>query len=248
MIELMYTRYADWWPLLSPPGEYADEAAIYARLLAEDDGEGGTLLELGSGGGNVASHLVDRFDVTLCDLAPDMLRVSRKLLPGVEHIQGDMRTLKLGRTFDRVLIHDAIMYMTTKADLKAALETAYAHLRPGGRALFVPDQLAETFEPRTSHGGADGDDGRAMRYMEWCHPVEPDAHVVRVVYAYVMSHPDGTITSDHDVHYNGLFPRATWMALLGEVGFAAEARVVPVVDEELGIESLEVFVGQRPGG
>jgi hypothetical protein len=38
-----------------------------------------------------------------------------------------MRTLRLGRAFDVVLVHDAIMYMTTEEELLAAAETAFAH-------------------------------------------------------------------------------------------------------------------------
>ena len=40
-----------------------------------------TLLELGSGGGNNASFLKMRFDMTLVDLSPGMLEVSRAALP-----------------------------------------------------------------------------------------------------------------------------------------------------------------------
>ena len=37
-----------------------------------------------------------------------------------------LRTLRLGRAFDVVFIHDAIDYMTTHHDLRLALETAEA--------------------------------------------------------------------------------------------------------------------------
>ena len=43
--------------------------------------------------------------------------------------------------------------MTTEADLAAAIATAYEHCRPGGRVVIVPDDVAETFEPHTDHGG-----------------------------------------------------------------------------------------------
>ena len=77
-------------------------------------GEATTLLELGSGGGNNASHLKHRFECTLTDLSPEMLALSRTLNPECEHIEGDMRTLRLERTFDAVFVHDAIAYITTR--------------------------------------------------------------------------------------------------------------------------------------
>lgn len=58
-----------------------------------------------------------------------------------------------------VLIHDAICYMITRADLRATAETAYAHTRPGGAALhrvvLGPGPLfsrATWLEPLTSVG------------------------------------------------------------------------------------------------
>ena len=65
------------------------------------------MLELGSGGGNNASHLKAHFQLTLVDLSPAMLAVSRALNPECEHLQGDMRTVRLGRRFDAPTDHIA---------------------------------------------------------------------------------------------------------------------------------------------
>ena len=108
------------------------------------------MLELGSGGGNNAFHLKKEFELTLVDLSADMLAVSKALNPECEHVQGDMRSVRLGRTFDAVFVHDAIEYMTTEDDLRQAVQTVYAHCRPGGVAVLVPDDIAENFEPRPS--------------------------------------------------------------------------------------------------
>ena len=121
-------------------------AAILELLRDRIEGPLATLLELGSGGGNMASHLTDLM-LTLSDLSPEMLELSRTINPGVEHLAGDMRTLRLGRTFDAVLIHDAICYMTTESDLRAAIDTAFVHLRPGGVAVLQPDHVRERSSP-----------------------------------------------------------------------------------------------------
>ena len=126
----LYTELSDWWQLVSPTEDYADEAAFFASLFRA--GNVGTVLELGCGGGNVAWFLKKDFALTLTDLSSAMLAESEKQNPELEHIEGDMRTLRLGRTFDGVLIHDAIMYMTSEQDLRAALLTAYEHCEPGG--------------------------------------------------------------------------------------------------------------------
>ena len=164
----LYSDLAPWWPLLSPPEHYAEEAQVIRDLYREALGRMPTeILELGAGGGHVASHLIPDAPMTLVDVAPAMLDVSRRLNPGTEHVEGDMRNVRLGRTFEAVLIHDAIMYMTTEADLVAALTTARLHLRDGGVAVVLPDEVAETYAPdfeADGHDAADGS-GRGLRYM-----------------------------------------------------------------------------------
>lgn len=145
----LYAEFAAWWPLLSAPEDYAEEAAFYLRVLREHADPVRTLLELGSGGGNTASHLRHHTVLTLVEPSAGMREVSRKLNPGCDHVAGDMRDVRLGRTFDAVFVHDAISYMTTAADLQRALATAFAHCRPGGAALFAPDHLRDTFTPST---------------------------------------------------------------------------------------------------
>ena len=217
-----YGDLAPWWPLISPPAEYAEEAAFAADLLAAD-GATASVLELGSGGGHLASHLAARFRLTLVDLSEAMLEVSRALNPTAGHHQGDMRTVRLGEQFDAVLIHDAIDYMTTEDDLRQAIETAYAHVRPGGIAVLVPDDVAESFEQRTDHGGSDAGDGRAARYLEWSWDPDPGDTWTITNYTFVLREANGSVETAHETHRLGLFPRDTWLRLLTDAGFAASA-------------------------
>ena len=219
----LYSDLATWWPLLSPPEEYADEAEFFWRLLS---GAGlpasASLLEFGSGGGSNAFHLKRHFaHLTLTDLSPGILAISRELNPECEHLEGDMRTVRLGRVFDVVFIHDAIDYMTSLHDLRRAMLTAFVHCRAGGAALFVPDHVRETFQPSTEQGGSD-DEGRALRYLEWAY--DPDATDTSYVveFAYLMRGAKGSVRVEHEQHTCGLFPRALWLQLLPEIGFRAE--------------------------
>jgi SAM-dependent methyltransferase len=225
---------------------YAEEAEIYRRLLVEAaDRPPVTVLELGSGGGNNASHLKAHFRLTLVDRSPGMLAVSEELNPECEHVQGDMRTVRLDRVFDAVFVHDAVMYMTGEDDLRQVMETAFAHCRPGGSALFAPDHLRENFRTGTDYGGHDGD-GRAARFLEWTWDPDPLDTTYTVDYAYLLREADGSVRVAHDRHVEGLFPRATWLRLLAETGFAA--RSVPVEHSELEAGSYELLVASRPAG
>ena len=149
----LYADLAPWWPLISAPEEYTEEAATAATILNSAEIDVHEVLELGSGGGHNALHLRDHYEMTLVDLSEQMLAMSRLLNPWCPHHVGDMRTVRLGRAFDAVYVHDAVDYMTTEDDLRAAVATAYAHTRPGGVAVFVPDETTESWEAGTDHGG-----------------------------------------------------------------------------------------------
>ena len=226
-----YGELAVWWPLISPPEEYAEEAAYIATLLGSASIPVREVLELGSGGGHNAFHLKAAFEMTLVDLSDEMLDVSRRLNPGCEHVQGDMRTVRLGRAFDAVFVHDAVDYMVTEEDLARAIETAFAHCRPGGVAVFVPDSVRETFEEETDHGGNDGADGRAVRYLDWTWDPDPTDSWALTEYAFLLREPDGSVRVVQETHRFGVFGREDWLRLLSDAGFEAEA-VTEETDED----------------
>lgn len=221
-MEVFYDQIADWWPVISPISDYAGECAEFLGILKSRRPQAQTLLELGSGGGHVAFHLKADFDCILTDLSPAMLAASRRLNPGCGHIQGDMRTLDLDRRFDIVLAHDAIAYMTSEADLRAAFATAGRHLAPGGLALFIPDEVLETFEPGASDlFGGETPDGRSARALEWCGELAPDG-TTAVHYAFLLRDADGRVTTASETHRVGVFARTDWERWLEAEGFAVE--------------------------
>jgi hypothetical protein len=171
-----------------------------------------------------------------------MLETSRTINPECEHLVGDMRTLRLGRTFDVVFAHDALSYLTTENDLGAAIETAATHVRPGGVVLLVPDATIEIFEPGTDSGGHDGEDGRSLRYLEWTHAPEPGASSYVVDYAILVREPDGAMRVIHDRHELGLFPEETWLRRLTRAGLE---RLELPVENPFAAEQA-AFVARRP--
>lgn len=235
-----YHELAHWWPLLSPPSHYVEEAADLTALLQRVQGVmPATMLELGSGGGSLASHFVPNLQATLTDLSPRMLEVSQAVNPGAEHLVGDMRSLRLGRTFDLVLVHDAVMYLTDEAALREAMATAFIHTRPGGVAVFMPDCVKETFAAGTSHGGEDAPDGRGLRYLEWSFDPDPADTWCETAYAFLLREADGRISVELDRHRFGLFPLEDWRRWLLAAGFTGL-----VVHHDPW--ERDVFVARRP--
>ena len=238
----LYTELAGWFHLLTAPEDYAEEAELYRLLLVEAcDDPPRTVLELGSGGGNNASHLKAHFELTLVDRSRQMLELSRALNPECRHLAADMRDVRLGEAFDAVFVHDAVAYITTEDDLAATIVTAAAHLRPGGAALFVPDFVRERFEPHTGHGGHDGPD-RALRYVEWFWDPDPADTTYVCDFAYLLRE-GGEVRCVQDRHVCGLFPRATWLELIERAGLEPQCHVTAADEEPAG---TELFVGKKP--
>jgi SAM-dependent methyltransferase len=254
----LYRDLAAWWPLISPPDAYTAEAAYLDAVLAAAPGPVRSVLDLGSGGGNVAAHLKAGRSMTLVDLSAEMLAVSGQLNPDCEHRQGDMRTIRLGRAFDAVLVHDAVDYMTTEADLAAVIETALVHCRPGGIGVFVPDHTAESFQAGGGHGGSSDPDGRQASFEEWTSDPDPGDSWIQSEYEFTLRSADGSVQVVRESHRLGAFGWKTWLRLLRDAGFDTEAGGVveaglPDADEAAGRGGAAVrrrprnlFLGRRP--
>lgn len=239
----LYRELADWYPLLTPVSDYAEEAAFYRRLFETHCQQPPcTLLDLGSGGGHNASYLKARFACTLVDLEASMLELSQRLNPECEHVRGDMRSVRLERVFDCVLVHDAIGYMTSQTDLASTIATAYTHTAPGGVAIFQPDFVSETFKTGTETGGKDGN-GRGLRYLEWRWIPNSEAGMYVSDMAYLLREVDGTVSVIYDRHCMGLFSRAVWLELISSAGFVP--LVIPFEHDSHSDTGSEVFLGLR---
>lgn len=233
----LYQDLAEWWPVISPPGEYAEEAERLAAMFGSAAEPIREVLDLGCGGGHVAVHLKDQLALTLVDLSEQMLSVSRQLNPECPHVLGDMRTVRLGRLFDGVLVHDAVDYMTTEIDLRQVIETAFAHCRPGGIAVFVPDYTAETFRAQTGIGGGRDRSGRQASFRERDWDPDPADDWIQADYEFQLFDSDGSVRVVSETHRLGAFSEKTWMRLLTEAGFDPESGPRPTRGA--------LFVGRR---
>ena len=215
----LYSDLAYLWPLMSPPGEYAEEAAHWRRVLREALGPGRhRILELGVGGGHNLSHLAGDFDATAADISEAMLANSRRLNPGVAHLLGDMRTLRLDKKFDAVLIHDAISHMLTEHDLLAAFTTAAAHLNPGGIFVTAPDNFKETFKSPYTECCTHSNDEMDLTYCEYGYDPDPGDTTISIFFTFLIR-TGKDLQIEHDRGFTGLFPKDTWRRLFETAGF-----------------------------
>lgn len=240
----LYGDLAGWFHLLTAPEEYVEEADFYTRTLRSlTTPAPRSVLELGCGGGNNASHMKAHFALTLSDVSQQMLDVSRSINPECEHVLGDMRSLRLGRSFDGVFAHDALGYLTTPEDLARTIQTAWVHCRPGGAVLFAPDCFRETFKASTEHGGHDAA-ARGLRYLEWTWDPDPHDQAYVADMVYLLRDESGGVAVQHERHVLGLFRRDDWLAAMREVGF--RARSLPFEHSEIEPGTMQVLVGVKP--
>ena len=86
-------------------------------------------LDFGSGPGRELADMAQLgIDCIGVDFVPSMVAYARQNYPAVDFVEGDMRTVRLGRKFDLITCLGAcINYMLTNADLEKALATFRAH-------------------------------------------------------------------------------------------------------------------------
>ena len=244
----LYRELAGWWPLISPPGEYAADAAVLQRVFDAAPALVRTILDLGSGGGHVAGYLKADAAVTLVDISADMIAASRLLNPGCEHIRADMLTVRLGRLFDAVLVHDAADYVTTQDELAMLAATAFAHCRPGGVAVFAPDHTADTFRPGRGGGGGSDGAGRQASFRERTTDPDPGDEWIESAYEFTLQSADGSVRVIRETHRLGAFRQSTWMRVLTEAGFEPEPGDVAAAYAGPAAGGLRhLFVGHRSG-
>jgi len=221
----LYDDLAHLVHLVSPPADYAEEAACWRGVLAEKLGAGGrpSLLELGVGGGHNLSHLTHAYEAVGVDLSPAMLELCRRLNPGVELLRGDMRSVRLGRRFDAVLIHDAVSYLLSAQDIAATFATAAAHLRPGGVLIACPDNYAESFNSPQTCQIDHAADGVALTYFEYLHDPDPADNAIEAIMTFFIR-DQGGLRVELDRHVMGLFARSVWTEAMAQAGFDVEVR------------------------
>jgi hypothetical protein len=218
----MYDDLAYLWPLISPPEDYAAEAQDWRDAIRSKLGPGRhEILELGVGGGHNLSHLTREFQATAVDLSEGMLRHSSKLNPGVEHHVGDMRTVRLSKRFKAVIIHDAIDYMLSEADLRATFATAAAHLVPGGVFVTSPDYFRETYRNPRVNCSTRSDGRTELTFIEFEYDPDPEDTTVESIMFYLIREA-GELRVEQDRHVTGLFALQTWLDLMKEAGFTVE--------------------------
>jgi SAM-dependent methyltransferase len=109
--------------------------AVLARYGKEPPS---TVLDIGCGTGFKLAHLRDLgYRCVGVDPIEAMVDYARGEYPGIEFAVGDLRDVRVGRTFDVITaLGWVIENVHTRGDISCAMDTLAAHARPGTLLLF----------------------------------------------------------------------------------------------------------------
>jgi ubiquinone/menaquinone biosynthesis C-methylase UbiE len=240
--ELAWTE--EW---LASPSDYEKESQACIELINSTAPEQPqTMLHLGSGAGGHDYYFKRHLTVTGVDLSQGMLNRARKLHPDIEYIEGDMRTLRLNRQFDVVVIPDSIDYMTAPDDLLQAIQTAVVHLKRGG-VLLVMAKTEETFQNNNFVYTGEKEDVHVTLFENnYINPARPNTYEATFIY---LIRQQGELAIHTENQVLGLFPRETWQKLFRDNNLTMqETNLHGVYDRYLlgdGEYPLTVFVGLK---
>ena len=241
----MYDDLVWTWPLISDPTQAVEEGKLFSSLIKDKAiGPVDTLLHMGCGGGHMDLTFKEEFQLTGVDLSEGMLGHARKLNPEVEYLIGDMRDVRLDRTFDAVAVLDSITYMLSQKELKAAFETAWSHLRPGGVFLTYAEQTKEEFQQYKTfaHTGVEGT--TSVTVIENDFDPDPDDTTMEYTMVYLIR-KDSKLTIEKERHLMGLFPLKVWSRILRSIGFEVSRRRFTYSTEWMDLE-YHLFICLKP--
>jgi len=214
---LAYEKLAWVDTILGNPRDVSDEAALYCSTIRKHSKTAPrTLLHLGCGAGFHDHAFKKHFQVTGVDISRGMLKIARKLNPKIDYRRGDMRTVRLGKQFDAVIIPESIGYMTTLSDLRKAIRTARLHLKPTGVLLVVGHVQEEFRENNFAYSGSKGN--CHVTVFENNHILDSSKSCYEATIVYLIRR-NGRLTIHSDRHRIGLFKATAWNSLLKSEGF-----------------------------
>lgn len=201
--------------------DFGAEARTVAEQIRARVPAASSLLDVACGTGGHLVHFATLFDeVEGLDLSAPMLEVARAKLPGTVLQRCDMRDFDLGRRYDAVTCCFAsIAYVTSAAELDAAVHCLARHTVPGGVVAVEPWWFPETFVDRHLAPDVIEIDGRAIARMS--HTVR-DGDASRMEAHYVVADPLSGTRYFAETHRAMLFPRARYERAFVRAGLEPE--------------------------
>jgi SAM-dependent methyltransferase len=207
-----FGEYSAYYDVLYQDKDYPAESSYVIDLIRRSSTRAKEIVDFGCGTGTHALLLSEAgYEVTGVDRSEAMLQIAQTKFTAnqdqcrVKLVKGDIREIRLGRTFDvAVSLFHVLSYQTKNDDVINTIRTFAKHLPPGGLLIFDfwygPAVL--TLKPETRVKRLTKDNLKITRISE--PQFLSNENCVDVHYTLVSSQPDGsssTITEVHSMRY-----------------------------------------------
>jgi SAM-dependent methyltransferase len=245
----VFKEYSHYYNLLYKDKDYIGEVDYIDGLIQKHAlSKPQTVLNLGCGTGKHDSLLAQKgYQITGVDFSNDMLEIARENHPNIDFFEGDIRTLKLHKTFDVVLsLFHVISYQTLNKDIYDAFLTAKTHLKTGGIFIFDfwygPSVIAEMPSKRIRE--VEDDTLKIVRYTT--PEIFPNENRVDVHFDVEITNKlTAEVTKLKELHQMRYLFLPELRQLLNSVGFMIQSEEEWMTGGELGFHSWSGCVVAR---
>jgi ubiquinone/menaquinone biosynthesis C-methylase UbiE len=215
--------------------DYAAESLRIHELIQSRRPGARTLLDVACGTGKHLEHLREHYQVEGADSSSEMLEIARRRLPDTPLHQADMRSLRLGKTYDAVTcLFSAIGAMKTVDELGGAVARMAEHLAPRGILIVEPWVARDRYETGGVYTLVVREPAVQIARMNVS---ERDGDLAVLDFHYLIG-TDAGIEYVRDRHELGLFSGPEYEKAFREAGLAVE-------HEAEGLIGRGLYIGTR---
>jgi len=217
-VEPAYTKFPELYDAIYHRFQRSTEFVdLVTRVVRCDE----AVLDLAAGTGDVSRKLRERGyrNLSLADQSEGMLGIAREKLGKEVHTYiTSMRGMNLGKTYDAIIVRQAINYLMDYGGLVDGLRAMHGHLKQGGKLVFNAPHF----------NGNDEYEDKSLEYEHGDYNVKVkemnvvDGRVITHTQRCVLMKKDGSeIKKVFDLNRFGLFTKDEFERALHEVGFSS---------------------------
>jgi len=233
MTDVLYGDLARYYDKIYQGKDYVKDIDRLQGLLDRyGPPPGDELLDIGCGTGNHVEILEKRFRCTGVDVEEEMLAIAREKVPSATFVEGDMRSIDLGREYDVVTsLFGTLGYARDEDGLWGTIENMARHLRPGGLMVvdpwYTPDRWIDGFVNLTTV------DEPELKIARVGHSTRIE-EISRMELHYLVAEKGVGVRHYEEVHEMGLFEVELVLGSMREAGLDARFLEEGFADDDRG--------------